>query len=262
MAISGMTIGLSFTLAMILGPLVAPFIQVSGIFWLAVFFSGIGILLLLTVVPNDPHMSFHSEAEPELSDLPSLLKHTELVRLNVGVFFLHAIFTASFVIVPIGLQKLAGLHGNQQWILYLPILLLAFLFTIPCIILSEKKHLVKEFFIGGVFLLSIAESLLWIFSHSLLLSAFSLLLFFTAFSFLEASLPSLVSKTAPAKRKGTALGIYSSSQFFGIFVGGTMGGWLYGTFGLTEVHLFCATLALIWLAIAFTMKNPQYSSLI
>lgn len=117
----------------------------------------------------------------------------------------------------------------------------------------------KHFFIGGVLLLGIAEILLWFFANNLLLSALSLLSFFVAFSLLEAFLPSLVSKTAPAVRKGTALGIYSFSQFFGIFIGGITGGWLYGTFGLTQVNLFCAILAIIWLAIAFNMKNPQYS---
>lgn len=260
MAISGMTIGVSFSLAMMLGPVLASWIQVSGIFWLAALFSGIAIFMLFTLVPTPAAVTWHAESEPNLPQLPSLLKNPDLMRLNIGIFILHAIFTASFIVIPIALQTLSHLHGNKQWLMYLPILITAFCLSIPCILIAEKKRRIKEFFVGGVLLLGIAEFLFWIFAHKLLLSAFSLLLFFTAFSLLEAFLPSLVSRTAPSSRKGTALGIYSFSQFFGIFVGGAFGGWLYGTFGLTEVNLFCAVLAIIWLAIAFNMKNPQYST--
>ena len=259
MAISGMTIGFSFSLAIMLGPLLAAWIQVNGIFWLAVLFSGIGITLLFTWVPQPTQLSWHSDAEPELQHFGALLIHPELWRLNSGIFLLHAIFTASFVIIPLSLHQLAGLPGNQQWVLYLPILILAFCLTIPCIIIAEKKHRIKEFFLGGIILLGLAEFLFWVFAHHLLLSAFSLLLFFTAFSILEAFLPSLVSRTAPRARKGTALGIYSCSQFLGIFIGGTAGGWLYGAFGLIHVYLFCLALSIIWLALAFSMKKLQYA---
>jgi predicted MFS family arabinose efflux permease len=144
--------------------------------------------------------------------------------------------------------------------LYLPILILAFFISIPCLLLAEKKQRVKSFFTGGILLIALSEFLFWIFTQKLLLSALSLLLFFAAFSLLEAFLPSLVSKTAPPSRKGTALGIYSFSQFIGIFAGGTLGGWVYGAYGLVYVNLFCAILAMIWLGIAFSMKNPQYSN--
>ena len=126
--------------------------------------------------------------------------------------------------------------------------------------ISEKKHWVKFFFISSIVLIGLAEFLLWVFAHQVLLSALSLLLFFTAFSLLEAFLPSLVSRAAPPAQKGMALGIYSCSQFLGIFVGGTLGGWLYGAFGLTSIYLFCTIVTLFWLAIAFNMKNPQYST--
>lgn len=259
MAITGMTIGMSFSLAMIVGPFLTAWINVNGIFWLAVVFAMIAIIILLTLTPTPQHVSWHAESEPELKNFWGLLIHPELRRLNAGIFILHAIFTASFVIVPITLQQLAGLHGNQQWTLYLPILISAFLLTIPCILIAEKKHSLKIFFLGAILLLGIAELLLWIFAHYLLLSAFSLLLFFLAFSLLEAFLPSLVSRTAPPARKGTALGIYSCSQFMGIFVGGTAGGWLYGTVGLIHVYLFCVVLAMVWLVIAFKMKGLHLS---
>lgn len=108
-------------------------------------------------------------------------------------------------------------------------------------------------------MLGIAQLFLYFFAHSLLISAGSLLLFFAAFSLLEAFLPSLVSRIAPSARKGTALGIYSCAQFLGIFIGGTTGGWLYGKIGITQVFLFCGALTCAWLAVAFGMKKPQYS---
>ncbi len=256
MAITGMTIGMSFSLAMLIGPMLNPWIHVNGIFWLAAALSGLAIIVLYAFVPNPEKTTWHADTEPERHSFLAVLKDRALARLNMSIFILHAIFTASFVIIPISLQNLAGLHGNQQWELYLPILLLAFSLTIPLIVIAEKKQRVKEIFLAAIITLGIAEFLLWIFAHQLLISALGLLLFFTAFSVLEAFLPSLISRTAPRARKGTALGMYSCAQFLGIFVGGSCGGWLYGAFGLTDVYLFCVILTILWIAIVFKMKNP------
>lgn len=256
MAISGMTIGISFGLAMMFGPILANWIN---LFWLAALFGLLGVFILFTLVPNPAKTSWHPDAEPELNQFSYLMKQPELMRLNLGIFILHAIFTASFVILPLSLQEMAGIQGNDQWLIYLPTLILAFLFSMGIIIIAEKQKRLKMYFLAAIALLGCAELLLWLFAKNLLLSAFSLLLFFVAFSLLEAFLPSLVSRTAPPSRKGTALGIYSCSQFLGIFVGGALGGWLYGAFGLKEVYLFCVLLASVWFAIAFGMKKPQYS---
>jgi predicted MFS family arabinose efflux permease len=259
MAITGISIGASFSLAMMLGPMLAAKMQMQHIFWLGAFLSVIAIFLLFTLVPNPV---LNKPASHPIKPWALLKNHPELYRLNIGIFFLHLIFTASFVVIPIALHTEAHLAGRDQWLLYLPILIGAFCLSIPCVILSEKKDYFKKLFCGGIFILALAEFLFWIFAEKLLLSALSLLLFFTAFSLLEAFLPSLVSKIAPSTHKGTALGIYSFSQFAGIFVGGVMGGWLYGTWGLTQVNLFCAVLAIFWLAIAFHMKNPHHSTII
>lgn len=259
MAITGITIGFSFSLAMMLGPILASWIELSGVFWLAALLGLAAILLLFVLVPEPRSITWHPESEPNTHYLLALLKNTELIRFNLGVFILHSIFTATFVVFPISLQTLTNLQGNHQWLLFLPSLFLAFVFSLLCLLLAEKIRREKAFFVGSILLLGVAEFLFWIFSDNLLLSALSLLLFFTVFSLLEAFLPSLVSKIAHPSRKGTALGMYSFSQFFGIFVGGTLGGWLYGASSLTQVYLFCAILAIIWLAIAFNMKNPQYS---
>ncbi len=258
MAIIGMTIGMSFSVAMLLGPLLNPWLHVSGIFWLAAGFSLIAIGMLHTIVPTPEKTTWHSDTEPDRHSIFAMLKHPELARLNISIFMLHAVFTASFVVIPISLQSNVGLNENHQWLLYLPILLLAFVCSIPCIVIAEKKHRLKHFFLSAIFMLGCSELIFWWFADSLWFAALSLFLFFTGFSVLEAFLPSLVSKTAPKARKGTALGIYSCSQFLGIFAGGSLGGWLYGAAGLSNVYLFCTTLTILWAAIAFRMKNPQH----
>jgi MFS family permease len=260
MAINGMTIGFSFSLAMVLGPVFAAWLQVNGIFWLASGFSALGILILFTVVPASSHSTFHSDAEPEPAQFLKLLKEPQLLRLNLGVLILHAIFTASFVVIPIALDKLAGIPGNTQWTLYVPALIAAFVISLALIVIAEKNQRVKPFFIAGIALLGLAECFLAIWAHNKWLSGAAIILFFTAFSLLEAFLPSWVSRVAPKARKGTALGIYSCSQFLGIFVGGTLGGWLYGSISLLYVYLFCVLLALTWLPIASGMKSPLYSA--
>jgi predicted MFS family arabinose efflux permease len=258
MAIIGMTIGMSFSLAMLLGPMINPWLKVNGIFWLAAGLSFLAIFILYRFVPNPVKTEWHADTEPDRHSFLTLLKMPELNHLNISIFLLHAIFTASFVVLPISLQSNAGLQENHQWHLYLPVLLLAFICSVPCIVLAEKKQKLKHFFIGSILILGSAELIFWLFPTSILFSAVSLFLFFTGFSVLEAFLPSLVSKTAPPARKGTALGIYSCSQFFGIFAGGLLAGWLYGRIGLTNVYLFCTILTILWATLAFRMKNPQH----
>jgi predicted MFS family arabinose efflux permease len=257
MAIVGMSIGMSFSLAMLLGPALMTWINVPAIFWLSAGLGVLAILVLLFLTPHAAPVVWHADAEPEIHQFSHVLKNSALMRLNAGIFLLHATFTASFVVIPISLAHLAGLAGHAQWKLYLPILLLAFAGSIPLIVIAEKKHKLKQIFIGAILMLMLAELLLWFFAHQLLLSALSLLLFFTAFSTLEAFLPSLVSRTAPRNRKGTALGLYSCSQFFGIFVGGTAGGWLYGYAGLTDVYLFGVIMTAIWAIVAIGMPKMQ-----
>ena len=258
MAISGITIGFSFSLAMLIGPLLIKWLAVNDLFFVAALLGLVAILVLFISVPTPTHLRWHSDTEPELQSFLTLLVSPDLAKLNIGILILHAIFTASFIVIPISLQHYAGLSADHQWGLYLPTLLVAFVVSLACIGMSERKQKLKPYFLSGIALLGMAEFLLWIAHTNLLLASIGLCLFFTGFSLLEAFLPSLVSRTAPAGRKGSALGIYSCSQFLGIFIGGVLGGWIYGKFNLPGVYLFCVTLAFFWLVIAFFMKPPRY----
>jgi MFS family permease len=255
MAIAGMTIGMSFTLAIMLGPLFTTWLSVPGLFWVATGMSGLAILLLFTLVPTPTHCTFHQETEPDVAQFSAVFFHPFLSRLYASIFFLQAIFTATFVVVPISLDKMAGLASHEQWYLYLPLMLTAFIVSIPMIIHAERKKQLKFYFTAAIIILGVAEFIWWLFAKNLFLSAMSLLLFLIAFSLLEAFLPSLISKSAPPSKKGTALGIYSCAQFLGIFVGGTLGGWLYGKISLNSVYLLCVIIVIIWVTMAIKLNT-------
>lgn len=259
MAMAGMSIGSAFSLAMILGPLFALWVNVNGIFWIASALSVLAIFILFYAVPTIPHAPPIRSSTSLFQQWKTLMKESDLSSIHLSVLLLHAIFTASFVVLPISLHTMAGLSSQTQWMFYCPILIFAFIFSIPCIIIGEKKHCFKELMMAAIALLGGSEFLFWYFSSHLLISAASLLLFFTAFSLFEAFLPSLISRMVPPTQKGCALGIYSSSQFFGIFIGGMLGGWLYGKFGPAYVYLFCATVSFIWFIQIARMKKPQHA---
>lgn len=257
MAISGMTIGLSFAIAIVTGPLLVQWLPVQALFWLAFGFSLLGIFILYVFTPQPPRLVLQQN-KPREQSFFSLLQNPDLLRLNSGIFFLHAIFTASFVALPIHFNNNLGWSSQEQWKLYLPALLIAFFFSLILIALAEKKRLIKPYFLCGILTLAAAEILLGLSSKNQMASGFGLCLFLTAFSLLEAFLPSLVSRTAPQERKGTAMGLYSCSQFLGIFVGGLFGGWLYENVGLLSIFPFSLTLCLLWLSLAYRMTSPSY----
>jgi MFS family permease len=246
MAIGGVTLGFSFSFAMLVGPFLAQWLSISSLFFLAALLGFVGIFILFYSVPGNTQAHFHRDTEPQVKSFFKLLKSPPLAKLNIGIFFLHAIFTASFVVIPIRLFKSMGLAANQQWKLYLPSLFLAFILSLFCISMAERKKQIRPYFLGGIATLTISLILLWIAKDSVMQTALGICLFFTGFSLLEAFLPSLISRAAPPSQKGSAMGIYSSSQFSGIFAGGVLGGWLYGHSGFTGVYLFCITLSLIW----------------
>ena len=256
MAIAGISIGFSFSLAMLLGPLLTTWLPVNNLFYLAVLFSLCAIVVLYTSVPSPSILRWQRDTQPELKSFLRLLLDPGLAKLNGGIFILHTIFTASFVIIPISMTHLTGFSAKQQWLLYLPTLLIAFIITLIIIGIAEKKHRIKLGFVISILFLAVSEFLFWLASTNLYFSLFALCLFFTGFSSLEAFLPSLISRIAPLEKKGSALGIYSSAQFLGIFVGGVFGGWLYGNFSFSGVYTFCILLSFFWLALALLMQSP------
>lgn len=257
MALIGLSIGVSFGIAIVAAPVIAGFIGVHGLFWLIAGLSLLAILVLLFLVPDPQHSKKHRDTELVSSEFFKILKNTELLRLNYGIFVLHAMLTASFVVVPL-LMRDAGLLPALHWQVYLPVFVFSMLAIIPFIIVAEKKRKMKLIFIGAIASLVLADLGLMQFHGDLLGIIGFLWLFFTGFNLLEATLPSLISKTAPGDLRGTAMGIYSTSQFLGAGLGGGIGGWCYGLYGAPGVFLFCSGLALSWLILSFSMKPPRY----
>lgn len=257
MAIIGISIGISFAVAIILGPILAGYIGVSGIFWLTAVLALWGILVILFIVPNPKKSIVHRDAQLVPSQFFKVLKMPDLLRLNYGIFILHLCLTSSFVVLPL-LMRDAGIAPTNHWMLYLPVLLTSMAAIIPFVIIAEKKRQMKTVFVSAITVLILAHLGLFAFSNTTYGIISFLWLFFCGFNLLEATLPSLISKTAPADLKGTAMGAYSSAQFMGAFVGGAAGGYLYGVMGAHVVFLLGAGALCTWFMVALCMNTPQY----
>lgn len=256
MATIGLMIGMSFAISLVLGPVINAWAHLSGIFWVTAMLGLLGMILLWTVVPSEPTRSGqHLEGDHWFK----VVNDQALWRLYQGIFSLHAILTAVFIIIPIMLHHYLKTSVTQTNLLYLGVLFISFVLMLPLIIYGEKKRALKRVLIGSV--ATLALCMLMLFEVSAVWEiGLILCVFFTAFTLLEASLPSLVSKVAPIRRKGMAMGVYSSAQFLGIFVGGSLGGWSFGRFGTNGVLIFCFVVAILWLLSVMTMPKPPYLS--
>ncbi len=255
MATIGMTIGMVFAISLVTAPVLNQWIGVPGIFAMTGILALIAIVIVKKIVPDPQISRFHSDTETSAASFTSVLRDSQLLRLNYGIFALHATLMALWLVVPLTLRQ-AGMIANNHWQIYLPVLVLSIIFIIPAIIYAEKKAKLKPVFIAAIAILLAAQLLLAITSDSIWGTATALLVFFTAFNLLEASLPSLISKIAPIGAKGTAIGIYSSTQFLGAFTGAASGGYLFGMYGSHALFTLCGLLLIVWLILAITMKAP------
>ncbi len=258
MALVGVTIGGSFMVALVAGPIVAAFVGVAGIFWLMVALALVGVAITVFVVPNPPRLRVHRDAEAVPALIGAVLRDKELIRLDLGIFALHAMLTASFLVVPGLLRGTLDVTVGRQWLVYLPVLAVSVVVMVPAIIVAEKYRRMKGVFVGAVAALFISQAMLHFGAGNLYVLLAALVVFFSAFNVMEASLPSLITKAAPPDAKGTAMGIYSSLQFLGIFCGGVVGGYANAHGGDAAVFALTAALALFWLVVAATMAQPSY----
>jgi len=258
MALIGGSIGMSFAFALIAGPIVNAWIGVDGIFWMTAVLAIGGIYVVYKIVPTPIVSRFHRDTEPVPDQFKTVLGNGELLRLDIGIFILHMVLTASFIALPFALRDFAHMESNDHWQIYLPVLLVAIAMMVPFVIVAEKRRRIKQIMSGAILVLAVSEFLLMVDHYSTTSIFFALLLFFIAFNVLEATLPSMIVKTAPPHIKGTATGVYSSFQFLGAFAGGIIGGSLYGVYGVDGVFGFCGLALLFWAYLAFTMRNPKY----
>jgi MFS family permease len=261
MAVIGMCIGLSFAFAMLLGPMIAASFGISGIFWLTAILALVGILIVLTVVPTAVNRAPRGETTAAFSDIQNLIKDGQLMRLDAGVMMLHLTLTTIFVVLPAQLIE-HGLAAEQHWKLYIPVLLLGFILMVPMMIVAIKKEKEKHVFLAMIALITLCLGALTFAASSAWLIGVCLLGYFVAFNFLEATMPALVSRMSPANQKGSAMGVFSSSQFFGAFLGGILGGYIAQNLSVQAVFAVAALIGVIWLIIAWGMQVPPRSKLI
>ena len=257
MALIGISIGMAFMIALVAGPILYKSISVPGMFWLTAALAVAGILVVLFVVPTPEHSAIHRDAEVVSGQVSRVLANVDLLRLDLGIFVLHLIMTALFLAYPLLLRDMGGIASEDHWTIYLPVLVLSIMLMVPFIIIAEKRGKIKQVFLLAIIALSLGLFGMGEFASGKWGLVGWLLLFFTAFNLLEASLPSLISKIAPADAKGTAMGVYSTSQFAGAFFGGAAGGWIHQQFGAQAVLLFGAGMAVLWLLFAAGMRAPE-----
>jgi MFS family permease len=250
MAMVGGSIGVSFAVAIVGAPIVFQWIGMSGLFTVIGFLSILAVGVVIWVVPDAPKPPVHVKAP-----FAEVLHNVELLRLNFGVLVLHATQTALFLVVP-RILVAGGLPIASHWMVYLPVMGLAFVLMVPAIIAAEKRGKMKVVMVSAIALILIGQLLLSAAPHTLWAVAGILFVYFLGFNVLEASQPSLVSKLAPGTRKGAAAGVYNTTQSIGLALGGVMGGWLLKVDGQSAVFLACSGLVLAWLIVAANMKPP------
>lgn len=240
-AFVGMQIGVAFMLSILLGPIIAANFGISGVFWITAGLAIIGFFVILSLPNSQPKAQY----KLSLVNFSSILKG-DLLRLDFGIFFLHLILTASFVVLPIMLQD-SDINANNSWQFYLPVMLFSFVLMMPFIIFAKKNHQTNTIMLVAIALLAISQVLIYTFSGAnYLIYLLILTVFFTAFNSLEALMPSMVAAHSGAEKRGLAMGIFSTSQFLGAFFGGIFGGLIYNIFNLNMVFLFTALIATIW----------------
>lgn len=257
MAIIGGSIGLMFALSLVGAPLLYRWIGMAGIFALTGVLALGAIVVLYRLVPAEPPLIDPTARDIEAPTLWQVMREPELLRLNFGIFSLHMVQMAMFVVVPRLLVEYAGLPVAHHWLVYLPVVLASFVLMVPALMVAERHGRAKRIFLGSIGVLIIVQLGYSLGAYSLAWQITLLLGFFVAFNVLEASLPSLISRIAPPTARATALGVYNTTQSLGLFVGGALGGWLAKHYGSHSVFLLGVGVLTCWAVIASGMKVPS-----
>ena len=254
MALVGASIGLMFALSLVVSPVIAAHIGLSGLFVLTAVLALLGTAVVVWGVPAEPVV--HKDAAR--GGLRQVLSSPALLRLNIGVFVLHAVQLAMWVAIPAFLVQ-AGLAKNDHWQIYLPAVLGSFV-LMGGVFPLERRGYLRAVFLSAIALIALVQvALLWVSSGapSIAYLAWLLFAFFCGFNVLEATQPSLVSRIAPASSRGAAMGVYNTLQSLGFFAGGVMGGQLVKSYGTQGLFLTCAALMVLWLVVAWPMVAPK-----
>ncbi|CCW32214.1 Inner membrane transport protein yajR [Xenorhabdus nematophila F1] len=259
MAFIGISFGITFAFAIVVGPIITHQIGLNGLFGAIAVLASCGILITLFAIPSTDKHSLNRESGVARGSFKRVLSNPQLLKLNFGILSLHALLMSSFVALPLIMEKV-GFQPAEHWKVYLTTTLISFVAVLPFIIYAETKRRMKQVFLLCIGMLFTAEVVLWSQEAHLWGIFIGIQIFFLAFNIMEAILPSLISKEAPAGYKGTAMGVYSTSQFLGVALGGMLGGMLYEFQGASLVFIGGIALTSIWFIISLTLKQPPYVS--
>ena len=240
-AFVGFQIGVAFMLSLLIGPIISSRVGLTGLFWVIAFLSVIAMVIVLSLRQAKPityyKLSFKAFKE-------TLTK--ELLALDFSIFSLHLILASGFIVMPLLIIENQIVSMIDNWQLYLPAVLLSFLGMIPLIVISEKFKKTKTILLISILLLILSQIIFFSLNLNFKVFLITLTVFFVAFNTVEALLPSLLSRTASSSKRGLAMGIFSTSQFLGTFIGGAIGGFIYDIYDLNSVFLFTIFVAVIW----------------
>ena len=256
MAMIGLSIGLTFSVSLVVAPMIADVVGVRGLFLLTGILTVASIGVVAFMTPDPEFSKLHEDTQAQPARIGEVLKNRQLLNLDFGIFALHAAQMALFTALPFAMTQL-GLEKIQHWKVYLPSTVAGLVVMVPLIIIGETRNRLKQVFILGIVCIAAAQIGLLSGMHSIWLITVYLIVYFIGFNVLEASLPSMVSKIAPSDLKGTAMGVYNTMQSVGLFAGGAAGGLLFQKYGFVGVFAFCSTLMLLWLVLAVLSPAPK-----
>lgn len=256
MAMIGLSIGLTFSVSLVVAPMIADVVGVRGLFLLTGILTVASIGVVAFMTPDPEFSKLHEDTQAQPARIGEVLKNRQLLNLDFGIFALHAAQMALFTALPFAMTQL-GLEKIQHWKVYLPSTVAGLVVMVPLIIIGETRNRLKQVFILGIVCIAAAQIGLLSGMHSIWLITVYLIVYFIGFNILEASLPSMVSKIAPSDLKGTAMGVYNTMQSVGLFAGGAAGGLLFQKYGFVGVFAFCSTLMLLWLVLAVLSPAPK-----
>lgn len=255
MASIGMSIGAAFAAAMVLGPFLTGWLGLSGIFIVIAILAVVAMMVIYFLTPDTKHHFVQRDAIASRGEFSRIFKDSQLMRLNFGIFTLHFLLTSFFVAFPTRLASLDVELASHSWI-YLATMIGAVILMVPMIIIAEKKRQHARVMLVGVMLIAAVQVAFGLSQFSLVLVVIAMVIYFTGFNLLEALLPSMISRIAPLSSKGTALGVYSTSQFAGAFLGGPVAGIIMQTYGMDGIYLVGAFMAMVWALLLLGLKNP------
>ncbi|QKF81257.1 MFS transporter [Halarcobacter ebronensis] len=252
MAIMGMSIGISFAAAMVLGPTIGALAGVQTLFYLTAVIAFGSIFVLIKFVPDPPKIT-HSY--PDDKQLLQVLTNINLIKMNTTNFLQKGLMTFAFMIIPMILTKNFGWQMSELWMVYLPSMIFGILAMGPAAIFAEKKSKFREILSLGIVFFAVSYLLMG-FSSSSIMFVIGVVIFFIGFNMHEPIMQSQTSKYAKVHQRGLVLGIFNSFGYLGTFLGGVFGGIFFGKVSLSTLAITITIICVVWIILILTMRNP------